>query len=153
MCTTNASTSNQEFSIDIVCDSNKTVIHNKVAARVLCVLNEQDVPAAVQMEQQLAQNPPGYALSNHHQNMTSTAGPSNTFNFNGQGSAIASQQHPVRPVNRGSIHPPGKSSLASDLVLSRLEGEFQKSRKTGAELRSLNNLINDIHNTLGDTWC
>ena len=93
---TNTSTSNQEFGIDIVGEDNKTIIHHKVAARVLCVFNEQDTQAAVHAEQQqLAQNPPGYTLSTHHQNMTSTAGPSNAFNFNGQGPTVGAQRRPA----------------------------------------------------------
>jgi len=77
---------NQEFGIDVVGEDNKTIIHHKVTACVLCVLNKQDTQAAAHAEQQqLTQNPPGYALSSHHQNMTSAAGPSNAFNFSGQG--------------------------------------------------------------------
>jgi hypothetical protein len=41
----------QEFGIDIVGEDNKTIIHHKVAARVVCVLTEQDLQAAVRAEQ------------------------------------------------------------------------------------------------------
>jgi len=77
---------NQEFSIEIIGEDNKTIIHRKVVACVFCVLNKQDAQATAHAEQQqLAQNPPSYTLSSHHQNVISTGGPSNTFNFSGQG--------------------------------------------------------------------
>ncbi|KNZ76186.1 hypothetical protein J132_11306 [Termitomyces sp. J132] len=40
-----------EFGIDIVGDDNKTIIHHKVAARVVCVFTEQDVQVAARIEQ------------------------------------------------------------------------------------------------------
>jgi len=46
----------------------------------------------------------------------------------------------------GSMRPPGKSGLTFDHILSRLQGELQKSRETGAELHS----VNRIHAALGD---
>jgi hypothetical protein len=51
----------------------------------------------------------------------------------------------------GSMRPPGKSGLTFDHILNRLQGKLQKSRKTGAEIHSLNGSINEIHNTLGGT--
>jgi hypothetical protein len=49
----------------------------------------------------------------------------------------------------GAIRPPGKTGLSFDLILSRLQGELQKSRETGAELTSLAGSMNEIHDTLG----
>lgn len=49
----------------------------------------------------------------------------------------------------GSMRPPGKSGLTFDHILSRLQGELQKSRETGAELHTLTGTMNDIHDTLG----
>ena len=49
----------------------------------------------------------------------------------------------------GNVRVPGKSGLTFDHILSRLQGELQKSRETGAELHSLTNAMNDIHETLG----
>ena len=49
----------------------------------------------------------------------------------------------------GSMRPPGKSGLTFDHILSRLQGELQKSRETGAELHSLTTAMEDIHDTLG----
>ena len=51
----------------------------------------------------------------------------------------------------GGMRPPGKSGLSFDVILSRLQGELQKSRETGAELNSLNGAMNEIHDTLGGT--
>lgn len=49
----------------------------------------------------------------------------------------------------GSMRPPGKSGLTFEHILSRLQGELQKSRETGSELHSLNGSISDIHQVLG----
>ena len=43
------------------------------------------------------------------------------------------------------MRPPGKGSPTFDHILTRLQGELQKSRETGAELHSLNGLTNEIH--------
>jgi hypothetical protein len=51
----------------------------------------------------------------------------------------------------GSMRPPGssaKSGLTFDHILSRLQGELQKSRETGAELQGLNGAMGDISETL-----
>lgn len=49
------------------------------------------------------------------------------------------------------MRPPGKSGLTFDHILSRLQGELQKSRETGAELHTLTNAMTEIHDTLGGT--
>ena len=49
----------------------------------------------------------------------------------------------------GGVRPPGKTGLSFDVILSRLQGELQKSRETGAELNSLTGTMNEIHDTLG----
>jgi hypothetical protein len=49
----------------------------------------------------------------------------------------------------GNIRPPGKSGLTFDHILSRLQGELQKSRETGAVLHNFTGAMNDIHDTLG----
>jgi hypothetical protein len=41
----------QELDIDIVGEDNKTIIHHKVATRIVCVSNEQDVQVAAHAEQ------------------------------------------------------------------------------------------------------
>ena len=46
----------QEFGIDIVGEDNKTIIYHKVAARVVCVFNEQDAQVAARAEQHQQQH-------------------------------------------------------------------------------------------------
>jgi hypothetical protein len=48
-----------------------------------------------------------------------------------------------------SVKFPGKSALIFDHILSRLQGELQKSRETGASLHNLTGPMDDIHDTLG----
>jgi hypothetical protein len=50
-------------------------------------------------------------------------------------------------MGSGSVQPSGKSGLTVDHILSRLQGELQKSRETGAELHNLTKAMNDIHDT------
>jgi hypothetical protein len=147
-----------EFGIDIVGEDNKTIIHHKVAARVVCVFTEQDVQAAARAEQQQQnQNPPGYPLANHHQNPNSAAGPSNAFSFNSNQGAPGPQRRPPMQSQGligmggmgGSMRPPGKSGLTFEHIFNRLQGELQKSRETGSELHSLTGAMGDIHETLG----
>ncbi|OBZ78501.1 hypothetical protein A0H81_02129 [Grifola frondosa] len=139
-----------EFGIDIVGEDNKTIIHHKVAARVLCVFTELDAQAAQRAE---TQNPRLNAVANQN-------GPgNNAFNFNqavtnGAGSSqrrpTAQPQGLIDMGDRGgNMRAPGKSGLTFDHILSRLQGELQKSRETGAELSSLTGAMNDIHETLG----
>jgi hypothetical protein len=40
----------QDFGIDIVSEENKTILHRKVAARVVCVFSEQDVQITARAE-------------------------------------------------------------------------------------------------------
>jgi hypothetical protein len=40
-----------EFGIDIIGEDNKTIIHHKVAARVVCVFSDQDALVAARAEQ------------------------------------------------------------------------------------------------------
>ena len=49
----------------------------------------------------------------------------------------------------GAMRPPGKTGLSFDVILSRLQGELQKSRETGAELNSLTGTMSEINDTLG----
>ena len=51
----------------------------------------------------------------------------------------------------GSMRTPGKSGLTFDHILSRLQGELQKSRETGAELQTLTGAVTEIQDTLGGT--
>ncbi|KAI0088767.1 hypothetical protein BDY19DRAFT_993606 [Irpex rosettiformis] len=148
-----------EFGIDIVGEDNKTIVHHKVAARVVCVFTEQDAQAAARAEAQ--QNPPTYgALGGQGPGV---GGAPNAFSFAGPGPG-GSNGIPGQPQRRTTMQPqglvgmggmgggarqPGKSGLTFDHILSRLQGELQKSRETGAELHSLTGAMNEIHETLG----
>ena len=140
-------------------EDNKTIVHHKVAARVVCVFTEQDAQAAARAEAQ--QNPSTYgALGGQGPGVGGAPG---AFSFAGPG-AGGSNGMPGQPQRRTTMQPqglvgmggmgggarqPGKSGLTFDHILSRLQGELQKSRETGAELHSLSGAMNEIHETLG----
>ena len=73
-----------------------------------------------------------------------TADPSNAFNFSGQGPAVGNKHRPAIQLQglvgmggmSSSMRPPGKSGLTFDHILSRLQGELQKSHETGGYCRS-----------------
>ncbi|KAG6898480.1 hypothetical protein C0993_006583 [Termitomyces sp. T159_Od127] len=145
-----------EFGIDIVGDDNKTIIHHKVAARVVCVFTEQDVQVAARIEhinqhsvqQYQSSAPPGPS----QQGSAQPNGAGSSFPF-----ATGQQRRPQLAQQGlagmggmgGSLRPPGKSGLTFDHILSRLQGELQKSRETGSELHTLSGAMNEIHDTLG----
>lgn len=119
---------------------------------MLCVFSEEDAQDAARVERM--QNPPAVPGGS---SQPSTSGASSQFSF-AQGQAVPTAQR--RPTMQsqalggmggmgGSMRPPGKSGLSFDHILSRLQGELQKSRETGAELHSLTTAMNDIHDTLG----
>ncbi|KAG2127123.1 hypothetical protein DEU56DRAFT_706101, partial [Suillus clintonianus] len=136
-----------EFGIDIIGEDNKTTIHHKVAARVMCVFTDEDAHLAARVEAipSSASLPPN--IPSVLPPSGSSSGSNNNFSF----------AHPQRrPTLQsqlggmgGSMRPPGKNGLSFDHILSRLQGELQKSRDTGAELHSLSSSMNDIHDTLG----
>lgn len=148
----------KEFGIDIVGEDNKTIIHHKVAARVVCIFTEQDAQVAARAEQlhsqQYQASTQGSSPSIITQPGPSTANPNNSgaFNF-----APGQQRRPQMAQQGlvgmggmgGSMRPPGKSGLTFDHILSRLQGELQKTRETGTELHSLTGAMNEIHDTLG----
>ena len=147
----------QEFGIDIVGEDNKTIVHHKVAARVVCVFTELDAQAAQRAEAQAQQQGAGGYMVG----MPNQPTPNGPFNFvNGQGSsngAVGPQRRPtLQPQGLsgmggmgGNMRAPGKSGLTFDHILSRLQGELQKSRETGAELHSLSSGLTEIQDTLG----
>ncbi|KAI8986822.1 hypothetical protein BD414DRAFT_515051 [Trametes punicea] len=152
-----------EFGIDIVGEDNKTIVHHKVAARVVCVFTELDAQAAHRAEQQQQQQGAhGYLGGMAGQ---PGAGSNGAFNFasNGQGSSNGPGGAQRRPALQpqglvgmggmgGNVRVPGKSGLTFDHILSRLHGELQKSRETGAELHSLSSGLAEIHETLGGNF-
>jgi len=142
----------QEFGIDIVGEDNKTIVHHKVAARVVCVLTEQEAQLAARVESH--QNPSSLST------LPSQPGSSNgttTFNFSGTQNAAGPARRPAIQQQAlggmggmgANMRLPGKSGISFDHILSRLQGELQKSRETGAELHSLTGAMNEIHETLG----
>ncbi|KAH8075992.1 hypothetical protein BXZ70DRAFT_963418 [Cristinia sonorae] len=146
-----------EFGIDIVGEDNKTIVHHKVAARVLCIFNEQDAQTAARIEAQHSQNPPMYSLPGQGQGVGRNA---NAFNFAGANQAGGLNGVPglqrgqvSRGVDLGGMggnaRQPMKGGITFQDLLSRLQGEVQKSRETTNELTTLNGTINDIHDTLG----
>ncbi|KAG5340641.1 hypothetical protein C0989_000896 [Termitomyces sp. Mn162] len=147
-----------EFGIDIVGDDNKTIIHHKVAARVVCVFTEQDVQVAARIEQinqhsvQQYQSSATPGPSHPGPHSTQPNGASSSFPFApGQQRRPQIAQHGLAGMGGmgGSLRPPGKSGLTFDHILSRLQGELQKSRETGSELHTLSGAMNEIHDTLG----
>ncbi|KAF6746576.1 hypothetical protein DFP72DRAFT_1152264 [Ephemerocybe angulata] len=138
-----------EFGIDIVGEDNKTIIHHKVAARVICVFTEQDAQVAARAEQhqqhQAQQHQQAYAAPQQQQAPTG-------FNFAGQAGNVQNRRPPMQQPNLGGLgggmRQPGKTGLSFDVILSRLQGELQKSRETGAELNTLTGAMSEIHDTL-----
>lgn len=49
----------------------------------------------------------------------------------------------------GNVRQPMKGGITFQDLLSRLQGELQKSRETGNELTNLNGTMSEIHDTLG----
>ncbi|KAF8960960.1 hypothetical protein BDZ97DRAFT_2034132 [Flammula alnicola] len=152
-----------EFGIDIVGEDNKTIIHHKVAARVICVFSEQDAQVAARAEQhQQQQQLQQHQFLQQQQAGASTIGPAGPSGLNGVGGGpggMAPQNFPFATQRRAQIaqqglggisgiRPPGKTGLSFDVILSRLQGEVQKSRETGAELNSLTGAMGEIHDTL-----
>ncbi|KAF5344619.1 hypothetical protein D9757_013904 [Collybiopsis confluens] len=183
-----------EFGIDIVGEDNKTIVHHKVAARVVCIFSDQDAQMAARAEQhQLAQysssqqpssfasspsssnNPQGSSSFNFNHSQTQSGGPQGSGGLGGGlggvpggggggglGGGVGGGGPPRRPTSQLSqqgitgmggmgagMRAPGKSGLTFDHILTRLQGELQKSRETGAELHTLTNAMNEIHDTLG----
>ncbi|KAH8832571.1 hypothetical protein DL96DRAFT_1582632 [Flagelloscypha sp. PMI_526] len=151
-----------EFGIDIVGEDNKTVIHHKVAARVFCVFNETDAQVAargeVHTQQQHLQGPAGPQVQPSFTPQSQPNGAGSSFNFaptNPQQQAGQRRQmnHSLQGMGSmgGSMRPPGsnKSGLTFEHIVSRLQGEIQKSRETGAELHTLTGAMGEVRDTLG----
>lgn len=144
-----------EFGIDIIGEDNKTTIHHKVAARVMCVITEEDAQLAARLEQM--QNSTGHPGLSQQQG---GSGSGSQFSFAPQGQpGPPTQRRPGLQSqsvgNMGSMganmRPPGKSGLSFDHILSRLQGELQKSRDTSADLQNLSNSMNELQDILGGT--
>ncbi|KAF7290536.1 Glycosyltransferase family 69 protein [Mycena indigotica] len=140
-----------EFGIDIVGEDNKTIIHHKVAARVACILTDQQAAIAGRAEQQQHQQQQNQGYSQSP--ILGQNGPGSGFNFapgtqQGRRPPMQPQQHQPLGGMGGSMRPPGKG-ISFDVILSRLQGELNKSRETGQDLQTLTSAMNDIQDTLG----
>ena len=127
-------------------EDNKSIIHHKVAARVVCVFNEQDTQVAVQAEQHQQQyQPQGTAALHGTQPGVGVNGSAAAFNFVGaqqqRCTQLAQQGLTSMGGMGGNIHMPGKSSLSLKLIFSQLQGELQKTKDTGAELQISHTLL------------
>ena len=121
----------------------------------MCVFNEQDAQAAARAEAQ--SSPSSYGALG----VPGPSGAAGAFFASGPPAGAANgipgaQRRAMQPQGLvgmggmgGNARPPGKSGLTFDHILSRLQGELQKSRETGAELHGLQNAMSDIHETLG----
>lgn len=118
----------------------------------MCVFTEEDAQMAARLEQ--IQNSPSHSNISTQQG----GGPNSQFSFaSGQAGLPAAQRRPAMQSQAlggmggmgGSMRPPGKSGLSFDHILSRLQGELQKSRDTNADLHSLTNTMNELQDTLG----
>jgi hypothetical protein len=124
----------------------------------VCVFSEQDAQIAARAEQHQASS--SLAMSSHAgpSSSPSSSAASTSFNFaNGTQNGGPSNAQRRLPMQQGlsamgelnrNMRPPGKSGLTFEHILSRLQGELQKSRETGAELHSLTGAMGDIHDTL-----
>ncbi|KAG8814741.1 hypothetical protein FRC17_000992 [Serendipita sp. 399] len=132
-----------EFGIDIVGEDNQTIIHHKVAARVQCILTQEDLNEAQQA---------AYAQQAQHQGI---GHPQQNHLPQGHPGQRRPSLHgaPNHQSNLGALAPvgrvPNKSGLSFDLILSRLQNEVQRSRETSAELHSLTAAMSEIHDSLG----
>lgn len=133
-----------EFGIDIVGEDNQTIIHHKVAAKVQCLLSQEDVNAA-QQHAVYAQQAQQHGLAHSQQNHLQQAPPGQR-----RPSLHGAQNH---QASLGALAPvgrvPNKNGLSFDLILTRLQNEVQRSRETSAELHSLTAAMSDIHDSLG----
>ncbi|KIM34263.1 hypothetical protein M408DRAFT_59629, partial [Serendipita vermifera MAFF 305830] len=133
-----------EFGIDIVGEDNQTIIHHKVAAKVQCLLSQEDVNAAQQhavYAQQAQQHNMAHSQQGHlQQGQPGQRRPSLHGGQNLQGGLGA-----LAPVGRV----PNKNGLSFDLILNRLQSEVQRSRETSAELHSLTSAMSEINDSLG----
>ena len=121
----------QEFGIDIVGEDNKTIVHHKVAARVVCVLTEQEALLAVRVESR--QNPPPISTISSQpgsSNGTSAFNFTGTQNLGGPARRPAVQQQGLVGIGgmHANIRDAGKSGITFDHILSRLQGELNLVR-------------------------
>ncbi|GAA5877832.1 hypothetical protein JCM3774_000190 [Rhodotorula dairenensis] len=110
-----------EFGIDILTDDTKQIVHHKVAAKVHLVLNAED------------------AIASHREI-------NNWYRSAGEQSLNRSRAGGPPPRASGGL-PSSQSGLSFEHVLSRLQGELQKSRDTGVNLTDVNSTLTVVHET------
>ncbi|GAA6039391.1 hypothetical protein JCM8097_002832 [Rhodosporidiobolus ruineniae] len=136
-----------EFGIDILTDDTKTIVHHKVAAKVHLVLNADDAlassreinnwyrSASAEQQQHAQSNPALHSLNR------GIGGGASGMGGGGMGRA--------GPGGRPGMGGQGGHGVSFEHVLSRLQGELQKSRDTGANLTDVNSTLTQVHDTLG----
>ncbi|GAA6024856.1 hypothetical protein JCM11491_005676 [Sporobolomyces phaffii] len=140
-----------EFGIDILTDDTKTIVHHKVAAKVHLVLNADDAIASSReftnwyrqagehnLQHQQGQGGPQSAIGGAN----GQGGPGGQGMMTGQGGVGVARRPARAPIN-------AQNGLSFEHVLSRLQGELQKSRDTGSNLNDVNSTLCDVHDTLG----
>ncbi|GAA5931210.1 uncharacterized protein JCM15063_002577 [Sporobolomyces koalae] len=154
-----------EFGIDILTDDTKTIVHHKVAAKVHLVMNPDDALASSrefnnwyrqageqglqqhQQQQHHQQQQPGGGAQQQQgtqiggQNFGGPSGPGGV-SANSAGTGAIARRPARAPIN-------AQNGLSFEHVLSRLQGELQKSRDTGSNLTDVNSTLCDVHDTLG----
>ena len=142
----------QEFGIDILTDDTKQIVHHKVAAKVHLVLNAEDAiashrsvsfllfPRGIAPPADLA-SPDAIPLCSEINNWYRSAGEQSL----NRSRATA----PPRSSGGGGGGglPSSQSGLSFEHVLSRLQGELQKSRDTGVNLTDVNSTLTIVHDT------
>ncbi|KAF8629365.1 hypothetical protein AX17_005661 [Amanita inopinata Kibby_2008] len=123
-------------------------------------LKSDDIVVAARAEQHQQQQQQ-HQQQYHHQGANSlhtgqpgpnANGPAGAFSFAGaqqRRAQLAQQGLTGMGGMGGNIRPPGKSGLSFDLIFSRLQGELQKTKDTGAELHNLTSSLGEIQDTLG----
>ncbi|GAA5851022.1 hypothetical protein JCM3766R1_007105 [Sporobolomyces carnicolor] len=138
-----------EFGIDILTDDTKTIVHHKVAAKVHLVLNADDAIASSREFNNWYRQAGEQSLQ--HQNSQQSAlgggGGANSQAGVGQGMMAGGGVGVARRPARAPIN--AQNGLSFEHVLSRLQGELQKSRDTGSNLNDVNSTLCDVHDTLG----
>ncbi|TKA51778.1 hypothetical protein B0A53_05464 [Rhodotorula sp. CCFEE 5036] len=114
-----------EFGIDILTDDTKQIVHHKVAAKVHLVLNAEDAIASHRRINNWYRSAGEQSL-----NRSRATAPPRSSGGGGGGGLPSSQ-----------------SGLSFEHVLSRLQGELQKSRDTGVNLTDVNSTLTVVQDT------
>ncbi|BGP20026.1 hypothetical protein JCM10213_000592 [Rhodosporidiobolus nylandii] len=134
-----------EFGIDILTDDTKTIVHHKVAAKVHLVLNADDaVASSREINNWFRSAGEAAAHQQQQQQQVQSHGGPQAGGGMGGGMARGGGGRGQRP---GGVT--GQNGLSFEHVLSRLQGELQKSRDTNVNLSDINSTLGQVHDTLG----